>query len=45
MTKKLTEFELQKKIIYHERRANYYYYKLADIEAKKKLIGFKRYSL
>ncbi len=43
MTKRLTEYELIKKITHHEKRANYYYDKLDDIQKKKKLIGFKKY--
>ena len=41
MTKKLSTYDLEKKIDYHEKRANYYYDKLEKLEDDKKVIGFK----
>mgnify|MGYP003144523210 CR=1 FL=1 len=41
MSKKLTPYELEKKIQYHEKRANYYYDKLEAILENKRTPGFK----
>lgn len=41
MTKRLTIRELSKKVVYHEKRANYYLGKLIREQGKVKLIGFQ----
>ena len=41
MTKKLTVYELSKRMIYHEKRANYYLNKLITAQNKRSLIGFQ----
>lgn len=38
---RLTEYELQKRISYHENKANYYYDKLEQLEEDFNKIGFK----